>query len=348
MQSVLFSAENSAVFIAKNSQRSAGGGPGEDSALYDNEIWNDPRDFAKPVKEISLPQDAPSTSDHRLIELENQVQRLTEAHLAPKSSVQVNKIASSCEICSGLHDTQYYMENLEQAFFDYASSRTDKVGGKQFTTNQGPRNLNEANNASKDKPDFNWARTQTFTSPHNGSFSTYSSSYQTRVERVLSDFDSRHEKRLSRDSMAHMNAVSVDHLEKDASQSKGIKSPSKLLSQKYQSQSSLEEQNRNPFAPKHVHFVNSIVLLRKEDEPKEEEVMKPNAAKGDDHSITVRIEEEFKEESEELEEETEGETEEEENDDPEYFDTFPTIEELSYHEWLLKNPRPPYKNGESG
>ncbi|GKB57432.1 zinc finger, CCHC-type containing protein [Tanacetum coccineum] len=43
----------------------------EDLALYDNESWNDPRDFAKPVKAISLPQDVPSTSDCRLIELEN-------------------------------------------------------------------------------------------------------------------------------------------------------------------------------------------------------------------------------------------------------------------------------------
>nr|GEV33386.1 putative reverse transcriptase domain-containing protein [Tanacetum cinerariifolium] len=73
----------------------------EELALYDNESWNDPRDFAKPVKEISLPQDVPSTSDRHLIELENQVQCLMEAHLAPRSSVQVNKIASSCEICSG-------------------------------------------------------------------------------------------------------------------------------------------------------------------------------------------------------------------------------------------------------
>ncbi|GJT53582.1 MAK10-like protein [Tanacetum coccineum] len=55
----------------------------EDLALYDNESWNDPRDFAKPVKAIALPQDVQSTSDRRLIELENQVQRLIEAHLAP-------------------------------------------------------------------------------------------------------------------------------------------------------------------------------------------------------------------------------------------------------------------------
>ncbi|GKC64271.1 hypothetical protein Tco_1096869 [Tanacetum coccineum] len=90
----------------------------EDIALYDNGSWNDPRDFAKPVKVISLPQDVPSTSDRHLIKLENQVQRLMEAHLASMQSTQVNKITSSCEICSGPHDTQYCMENPEQAFVD--------------------------------------------------------------------------------------------------------------------------------------------------------------------------------------------------------------------------------------
>ncbi|GKE91669.1 hypothetical protein Tco_1572764, partial [Tanacetum coccineum] len=44
----------------------------------------------------------------------------------------------------------------------------------------------------------------------------------------------------------------------------------------------------------------------------------------------------------EVEEETEGEIKEEEDDDPEHFDTFPTMKELRYHEWLLKNPRPPW------
>ncbi|GJX59144.1 hypothetical protein Tco_0290534 [Tanacetum coccineum] len=59
----------------------------EDLAFYDNESWNDPRDFAKPVKAISLPQDVSSTSDLRLIKLENQVQRLMEAHFALKQPV---------------------------------------------------------------------------------------------------------------------------------------------------------------------------------------------------------------------------------------------------------------------
>ncbi|GKB19499.1 MAK10-like protein [Tanacetum coccineum] len=101
----------------------------EDPALYDNESWNDPKDIAKLVMEISLPQDVLSTSNRHLIELKTQVQHLIKAHLAPKQPIQVNKITSSCEICSGPHDTQYCMENPEQAFIDYASSCTDEAGG---------------------------------------------------------------------------------------------------------------------------------------------------------------------------------------------------------------------------
>ncbi|GJR70212.1 MAK10-like protein [Tanacetum coccineum] len=66
------------------------------------------------------------TSDRCLIEL---VQRLMEAHLALTQPTQVNKITTSCEICSGPHDTQYCMEDPEQAFVEYASSRTDEEGG---------------------------------------------------------------------------------------------------------------------------------------------------------------------------------------------------------------------------
>ncbi|GJY89465.1 hypothetical protein Tco_0504661 [Tanacetum coccineum] len=89
----------------------------------------------------------------------------------------------------------------------------------------------------------------------------------------------------------------------------GIKSPSKLLSPKYQSQSSLEEQNRNPSSPKHVYFINSIIILRKEDEPEqEEEIIEPNATKDNDCNISVEVEEEVKEESEESNEETKDET----------------------------------------
>ncbi|GKB90065.1 hypothetical protein Tco_0962337 [Tanacetum coccineum] len=101
------------------------------------------------------------------------------------------------------------------------------------------------------------------------------------------------------------------------------------------SQSSLAEQNRNPSSPKRVHFINSIIILNKEDEAKEEGSVKSSATEYKDHEMTVKSVEEF-------EEETEEEIEEEEEDNSEHFDAFPTMKELGYHEWLLKNPRPPW------
>ncbi|GJW44851.1 gag-pol polyprotein [Tanacetum coccineum] len=73
----------------------------------------------------------------------------------------------------------------------------------------------------------------------------------------------------------------------------------------------------------------------KEDESKEEGSVKSSAIKCKDHEMTVESEEEF-------EEETEKETKEEEETNPEHFDAFPTMKELGYHEWLLKNHHPPW------
>ncbi|GKA27480.1 hypothetical protein Tco_0713648, partial [Tanacetum coccineum] len=71
-----------------------------------------------------------------------------EAHLAPKQLVQLNKRTSSCEICSGCHDTQYCMQNPEQAFVEYASSRTDEAGGKWYTFKLEKNNLGDTYNPS--------------------------------------------------------------------------------------------------------------------------------------------------------------------------------------------------------
>ncbi|GKE52846.1 MAK10-like protein [Tanacetum coccineum] len=82
----------------------------KDLALYDNESWNDPRDFAKPVK-----------------------------------------------ICSGPHDTQYCMEDPEQAFVEYASSRIDEVRGKWYTFKPEQNNLGDNYNPSwKSHPNLRW------------------------------------------------------------------------------------------------------------------------------------------------------------------------------------------------
>ncbi|GJW52212.1 hypothetical protein Tco_0093563 [Tanacetum coccineum] len=122
-----------------------------------------------------------------------------------------------------------------------------------------------------------------------------------------------------------MNFMSTNDPTREELRRKGIKSPSKLLSLKYLSQSSLAEQNRNPSSPNCVYFVNSIVILNKEDEAKEEGNVKTSTTEYEDHEITMESEVEF-------EEETKDEIEEEEENSPKHFDTFPTMKELRYHE----------------
>ncbi|GJW17124.1 MAK10-like protein [Tanacetum coccineum] len=73
----------------------------EDLALYDNESWNDPRDFAKPVRQS----------------------------LCFKMSRVHPTAASSSSNINGPHDTQYCMKDPEQAFVEYESSRTDEAEG---------------------------------------------------------------------------------------------------------------------------------------------------------------------------------------------------------------------------
>ncbi|GKE19234.1 hypothetical protein Tco_1426811 [Tanacetum coccineum] len=274
------------------------------------------------------------------------------------------------------------------------------MGGKKFTPNQGPRNFNDAANAWKEKLNFNWAHSQTFTSPQNESISVHSSSYQMKLEKALLDFDSNQEKRLSHlktqlgqqqddmigkinllwktvseklndvstlenteNSMAPKSIAAISHDERKELRKKGIKSQSKLFSPKYLSPASIKELNKNPSAPKRVHFVNSIVILSK-DSDTEEDVSTTNARRHDLDKMTrgnEEVKEQGKEEGEmetnvEAKEVTEDEEsefkideeieeilkEEEEDEDDEKFSSFPTMQELSHHEWLLKNPRPPY------
>ncbi|GJV13984.1 MAK10-like protein [Tanacetum coccineum] len=187
----------------------------QDLALYDNESWNDPRDFAKPVKAIALPQDVPNTSDRRLIELENQVQRLMEAHLAPTQPTQVDKITTSCEIYSGPHDTQYCMKDPKQAFIEYASSHTDEAGGKWYTFKPEQNNLGDTYNLSwKSHPNLRWRQPQNsqnnFSNPSNRfqpngsisnrSFNKHPQNFnnQSNIEGMVSEFMAYQDARLSK------------------------------------------------------------------------------------------------------------------------------------------------------
>ncbi|GJV95295.1 hypothetical protein Tco_1546872, partial [Tanacetum coccineum] len=121
----------------------------------------DPRDFTKAGHGNLFAQYVPSTSIAAYSELENQVQRLMEAHLAPMQPTQVNKITSSCEICSGPHDTQYCMENPKQAFVEYASSCTDEAGGKWYTFKPKQNNVGDTGYPLwKSHPNFRWRQPQ--------------------------------------------------------------------------------------------------------------------------------------------------------------------------------------------
>ncbi|GKB40390.1 hypothetical protein Tco_0885332, partial [Tanacetum coccineum] len=128
------------------------------------------------------------------------------------------------------------------------------------------------------------------------------------------------------------------------------------------SPTSIKELNKNPSAPKRVHFVNSIVILGTDSDTKEEGISSNNEH---EHELDdmIRRSKEAKEKDKEggktktdmvvevviKEEENEFETneevkeifeEEEEDEDDEGFNLFPTMKELSHHEWLLKHPRP--------
>nr|GEU54686.1 retrotransposon Orf1 [Tanacetum cinerariifolium] len=150
-----------------------------------------------------------------------------------------------------------------------------------------------------------------------------------------------HQDAARRGLTTQMNFTSTDYHTKEELQSKGIKSPSKLLSPNYLSQSSIIEQNKNHSSLKRVHFVNSIVILNKENEAEEEGSVEPSKTNYTSRKNADETNEEVESEKE-VEEETEGDAEEEEEDNPKYFNTFPTIKELRYLEWLLKNPWPPW------
>ncbi|GKB56565.1 hypothetical protein Tco_0912751, partial [Tanacetum coccineum] len=131
-------------------------------------------------------------------------------------------------------------------------------------------------------------------------------------------------------------------------QKKGNQKPIKAILPKYLSPASIIELNKNPSALKSVHFVNSIVILNKESEAKEGETttyITPKHGNNITKKAKGEVEEVMEEDESEVEIDWEVEEileEEEEDEDGEYFKSFPTIKELTHHEWLLKNPRPPW------
>ncbi|GKB41081.1 hypothetical protein Tco_0886023 [Tanacetum coccineum] len=130
-----------------------------------------------------------------------------------------------------------------------------------------------------------------------------------KLEKALIDFDSHQERRLS-SLGTQLGQQQDDMISK-------INLLWETVSEKLDD-TPTSEQNRKPAFPKRVHFVNSIIILNKEDEAKEQRSVKSSVTKNEDHEITFKSEEEFKEETKE-------ETEEEEKDNPKHCNIFPTV-----------------------
>ncbi|GKF08476.1 hypothetical protein Tco_0042700 [Tanacetum coccineum] len=162
--------------------------------------------------------------------------------------------------------------------------------------------------------------------------------------------------------MAPKSIAAISHEEREELKKKGIKSLSKLLSPKYLAPASIKELNKNPSAPKRVYFVNLMFILSTDSDTEEEDVSSTNACDFDlggmikrkegvkeqgmeenEMETDMEIDEVIKEEESKFETDEEAEEilkEEEDDEDGEKFNLFLTMEELTHHEWLLKNPRP--------
>ncbi|GJS95859.1 hypothetical protein Tco_0802827 [Tanacetum coccineum] len=270
----------------------------EDLALYDNESWNDPRDFAKPVKAIALPQDVPSTSDRRLIELENQVQRLMEAYPALTQPTQVNKIITSCEVCSGPHDTHNCMEVLEQAFVEYASSSTDEAGEGLVSKFMAPQDAR----LSKFEADFKQQQSQM-----TNKIDTVLKAITDRIASMLPS-DTVKNPKLGQEEKGNLGNINPNpHSQPDplafiaTEQVRKLNSMLELLGLVPQSSNTKFVCTKEDDGK--VMFID---IIRDDDEPQNES---PNEGEGTT---------------------TEGLA-------VEYFDTFPTRDELTYHKMLANN-----------
>ncbi|GKF74052.1 hypothetical protein Tco_0220384, partial [Tanacetum coccineum] len=166
-------------------------------------------------------------------------------------------------------------------------------------------------------------------SPWNGSISIHSSNYQMKLEKALDDFDSHQEKRLS-SLRAQLGQQQDDIIRK-------INRLWKTISEKI-NDTSIPESVGNSMA---FENIVSISHIESKDSEAEEGETTTDIMPEHGHNIAkeevneVIDEEESEVESDEDVKEILKEEEEDEN-----FNSFPTMEELTHHEWLFKNPRP--------
>ncbi|GJZ83554.1 hypothetical protein Tco_0648727 [Tanacetum coccineum] len=186
----------------------------EDLTLYDDESWNDPRDFTKPVKAISLPQDVLMVPTILNIEWKIPSKLLLNMHprVATKWEVSYSPPIKDQEPSTRLLILGRTNPTLVGQVLKPSQAREEKRFSKKIES------------------------TPTHSNPTNG--------------------------------VAHVNAISFDHMESQEPQNKAtIKSPSKLLLPKYQAPSSLKTNSENS-SSKRICFVNIITIVNKEEDPR--------------------------------------------------------------------------------
>ncbi|GKD01680.1 hypothetical protein Tco_1171954 [Tanacetum coccineum] len=317
----------------------------EDLTLYDNESWNNPRDLAKPIKAISLPQDVP-----------------------------MNKITSSSKIYSGPHDTQYCMENPEHAFAEYASSLIDEAGGKWYTFKPEQNNFGDTYNPSwKSHPNLRWRQPQNsqsnFSNPPNRfqpngsmpnrSFNNNPQNFnsQSNLEGLVSNFMASQDARLSKfeaDFKQQQSKMTnkIDTVLKAITDRMAgalpndiVKNPKLYANSTSPVLSTRSYPTEDPQCSNHIHdSINTMTIHPKQqsdshdDKPEDNEKEEKDNLKNIDtnpstppdpsvYFLTKKIVK--KNDDSHKEEPEEGRLE------VEYFDILPTWSELAYHKYLM-------------
>jgi hypothetical protein len=284
------------------------------------------------------------------MELEDQVMFLMKSYEAPKPSSQVNKITSSCNLCSGPHDTRDCVELPGQAFADYASSCTDEAGDKWYTFKPEPNPYGDSYNPSwKNHPKLRWKQNQNMPQknssnppnryqpngpPSNRTFNNNpSNNYGStnNLEGLMSKFMASQEARIAKFE-SEFNQQQTEMTSKIDNLLKALNNQVLTTPRKDTRDTSSGIQIKDPSSSKHVHFVN-VVTIKPIDK---------NIEESDKDEVDIEIGP--KDEIKEVEDIKEEKLEEVENVE-EYFDKLPTKEEREYHKDLFDDPETPYVLG---
>ncbi|GJY90812.1 hypothetical protein Tco_0506008 [Tanacetum coccineum] len=123
----------------------------ENLVLYDYDGWDDPRDFVKLVKAISLPQNTPKTPDRRLLEFEDQISYLLKGSRTTPETSSTHVPQAYAKVISSNPRSQNFngpprMERFEKAIFKQREEINDRMAEmfgllKELSTSRTPEKV---------------------------------------------------------------------------------------------------------------------------------------------------------------------------------------------------------------